>query len=90
MKLLRSMLGSNSRKKPSLSNYDGNLSAKGMIDQIGELDRYFDYEEIQEDKTVKLVVTRLKGHVALWWDTVQADRKKKNKLVKKALATTQI
>ena len=26
MKLLRSMLGSNSRKKPSLSTYDGNLS----------------------------------------------------------------
>ena len=37
MKLLRSMLGSNSRKKPSLSNYDGNFSTKGMIDWIGEL-----------------------------------------------------
>ena len=32
MKLLRSVLGSISRPKPSLSTYDGNLSAEGMID----------------------------------------------------------
>ena len=88
MKLLSSVLGSISTPKLSLSTYDGNLSAEGMIYWIGELDRYFDYEEIEEDKTVKLVVTRLKGHVALWWDSVQANRKKKNKSVKEALATT--
>ena len=84
MKMLRSMLGSSSRPKPSLSTYDGNLSAEGLIDWIGELDRYFDYEEVEEDKKVKLVVTRLKGHVALWWDSVQAERKKKNKVVIKS------
>ena len=70
MKMLRSVLGSNSRLKPSLSTYDGNLSAKGLIDWIGELDRYFDYEEVEEDKKVKLAITCLKGHVALWWDSV--------------------
>ena len=43
-----------------------------MIYWIGELDRYFDYEEIEEDKKVKLDVTRLKGHATLWWDNVQA------------------
>ena len=37
-KLLRTVLGSSSRPKPSLSTYDGNLSAEGMIDWIGELD----------------------------------------------------
>ena len=79
MKLLRFLLDSNSKPKPSLSNYDGNFSAEGMIDWIGELDQYFDNEQIEEDKKVKLVVTRLKGHVALWWDSVQAKRKKKNK-----------
>ena len=82
--MLRSVLGSSSRPKPSLSTYDGNLSAEGLIDWIGELDRYFDYEEVEEDKKVKLVVTRLKGHVALWWDSVQAERKKKNKVVIKS------
>ena len=84
MKMLRSMLGSSSRPKPSLSTYDGNLSAEGLIDWIGKLDRYFDYEEIEEDKKVKLVVTRLKGHATLWWDNLQAKRKKKNKMVIKS------
>ena len=74
MKMLRSVLGSSSRPKPSLSTYDGNLSIEGLIDWIGELDRYFDYEEVEEDKKVKLVVTRLKGHATLWWDSVQAER----------------
>ena len=37
MKLLRSVLGSISRPKPFLSTYDGNFSAEGLIDQIGEL-----------------------------------------------------
>ena len=67
-----------------MSTYDGNLSAEGLIDWIGEIDRYFDYEEVEEDKKVKLVVTRLKGHAALWWDSVQAETKKKNKVVIKS------
>ena len=84
MKFLRYVLGSRSRPKASLSTHDGNFSAEGLIDQIGELDQQFDNEEIEEDKKVKLVVTRLKGHVALWWDSVQAKRKKKNKSVIKS------
>jgi hypothetical protein len=84
MNMLRSVLGSSSRPKPSLSTYDVNLSAKGLIDWIGELDRYFDYEDVEEDKKVKLVVTRLKGHATLWWESVQAERKKKNKVVIKS------
>ena len=82
--MLRYVLDSSSRPKPSLSTYDGNLSAKGLIDWIGELDIYFDYEEVEEDKKVKLVVKRIKGHVALWWDSVQVERKKKNKVVIKS------
>ena len=53
MKMLRSVLGSSSRPKPSLSTYEGNLSAEGLIDWIGELDRYFDYEDVEEDKKVQ-------------------------------------
>ena len=44
----------------------------------------FDYEDVEEDKKVKLAVTRLKGHATLWWDSVQAKRKKKNKVVIKS------
>ena len=84
MKMLRSVLGSSSRPKPSLSTYDGNLSVEGLIDWIGELDRYFEYEDVEADKKVKLAISRLKGHATLWWDNVQAEQKKKNKVVIKS------
>jgi hypothetical protein len=28
----------------------------------------FDYEDVEEEKKVRHVVTRLKGHATLWWD----------------------
>lgn len=49
------------------------------MDWISELDKYFEYEDIKEDKWVKIVVTRLKGHVTLWWDNVQDERTKHEK-----------
>ena len=43
------------------------------------MNKCFDYEEMGEDKRVKFAVTRLKGHAALWWDGVQAERRRAGK-----------
>jgi hypothetical protein len=43
------------------------------------MDKYFDYEDVEEEKKVRHVVTRLKGHATLWWDELQADRRSKGK-----------
>ena len=59
--------------------YDGSLIAKHLIDWISEMDKYFEYDEIEEDKRVRLAVTRLKGHASFWWDSVQAEIRRKNK-----------
>jgi hypothetical protein len=55
------------------------LDAEELLDWIRALDTYFDYEDVEEDKKVKHAVTRLKGHAALWWDELQADRRCKGK-----------
>ena len=55
------------------------MKAKNLIDWISEMDNYFEYEEIDKNKRVKFAVTCSKGHVALWWDNVQAERRKKDK-----------
>jgi hypothetical protein len=55
--------------------YEGNLDAEELLDWIRALDTYFDYEDIEDDKKVRHAVTRLKGHAALWWDGLQADRR---------------
>lgn len=39
------------------------------------MDKFFDYEEMEEGKGVKFAVTKLKGHATLWWDGVQAERR---------------
>ena len=43
------------------------------------MDKYFDYEDVDEERRVRHVVTKLKGHVALWWDELQAERRIKGK-----------
>lgn len=59
-----------SKPRPELSNYDGNLSAEALLDWISELDKYFEYEGINEYRNIRFAVTKLKGHAALWWDNV--------------------
>jgi DNA-binding transcriptional regulator WhiA len=48
--------------------YEGSLYVEELLDWIRALDKYFDYEDVKEDKKVKHVVTRLKGHATLCWD----------------------
>jgi hypothetical protein len=43
------------------------------------MEKYFDYEDIDEEKKVKHVVTILKGHAVLLWDELQVDRRCKGK-----------
>lgn len=79
VKLLKSVLLSNSRPKPELPMYDGSLSIDVVLDWISEMDKYFECEEVSEDRRVKFVATKLKGHTGLWWDSVQNERKRLNK-----------
>jgi hypothetical protein len=59
--------------------YEGNLDVEEMLDWIRSLDKYFNYEDIEDEEKVKHVVTRLNGHAALWRDELQADRRSKGK-----------
>jgi hypothetical protein len=72
--LIRAIARMSARDKMDIPVYEGNLDAEELLDWIRALDTYFDYEDVEEDKKVKHVVTRLKGHAALWWDELQDDR----------------
>ena len=75
LRYFRSILGATSRPKLELSTYDGSVIVEHLIDWISELDKYFEYDEIEEDKRVRLDVRRLKVHASLWWDSVQEERR---------------
>ena len=59
--------------------YEGNLDVEELLDWIRSMDKYFNYEDVDEEKRVRHVVTRLKGYVGLWWDELQAERRSKGK-----------
>jgi hypothetical protein len=50
--------------------YEGNLNIQELIDWINAMNKYFDCENVDEDKRVKFVVTGMWGHTSLWWDGV--------------------
>jgi hypothetical protein len=67
-RLIKAIAWMSLKKKMDIPAYEGNLDAEELIDWTRALDTYFEYEDIEEDKKVRHVVTRLKGHTALWWD----------------------
>ena len=79
LRLLKSVLMSSHKPKHELSTYDGSLSADVLLDWLSEVNKYFEFEETSEDKQVKFAATKLKGHASLWWDSVQAERKRQRK-----------
>jgi hypothetical protein len=78
-RLLRVVARMGAREKLDILVYEGNLDAEEILDWIRALDTYFEYADVEEDKKVIHIVTRLKGHVSLWWDELQADRRCKGK-----------
>jgi hypothetical protein len=66
--LLREVVRLGARAKIEVPMYEGNLDAEELLDWIRSMDNTFEYEEVEEEKKVKHVVNKLKGHATLWWD----------------------
>jgi hypothetical protein len=76
---LREVVILGGRAKIEVPMYEGNLDVEELLDWVRSMDKHFDYEEVDEKKKVKQVVTGLKGHAVLWWDKLQAERRSKGK-----------
>jgi hypothetical protein len=77
--LLRVVVKLDARVKIGIPMYEGNLDTEELFNWIRAMDKYFDYEDVEEEKKVRHVVTRMNGHAALWWDELQVDRRSKGK-----------
>ena len=56
------------------------MTPEDLIEWIGELEDYFELENIGDPLRVRLAQTKLKGHVALWWKELQRDREEEGEM----------
>lgn len=70
MRFFKSVLGSTSKRRFECLVYIGGVNVEELIGSINDMDKLFDYEEMEEGKRMKFVVAKLKGHASLWWDGV--------------------
>jgi spore cortex formation protein SpoVR/YcgB (stage V sporulation) len=72
------------REKIEVTMYEGSLEVEELLDWVHTMEKYFDYEYVEEDKMVKHVVTRMKCHATFRCDEMQVEcrrnGKKKNKI----------
>ena len=67
---MKSVIRESMRSKPEVPTYLGGLDVNELLDWIIEMGIFFNYDETDEERKVKFVVTRLKGHASLWWNGV--------------------
>ena len=60
--------------KMELPTFNGQLHIEEFLDWLNEVERFFDYMEIPNDKKAKLVAYKLKGGVSAWWEQGQMSR----------------
>jgi hypothetical protein len=78
-RLLKAVVKLGAKEKMDVLMYEGNLDSEELLDWIRSLDKYFDYEHVEEERKMRHVVTRLKGHATLWWDEMQGEIRSKGK-----------
>jgi hypothetical protein len=60
-RLFRVVARIGAREKMEIPMYEGNLDVEELLDWIRALDKYFDYEDVEEDKKSNMLSQDLKG-----------------------------
>ena len=76
-RLLRVLCRENSKPSIQVVPYDGKLDTNAMLDWILDIEKFFKYEKIPDNRKVKIAATRLKGHASLWWEHWKIDRQRR-------------
>ena len=67
------------RPKIDIDMFVGNLNPDELIDQINELEEYFEYEDIKDPNRVNFLKEKIKGHAKFLWQEIQLERNNRGK-----------
>ena len=56
-RIVRAILGVGSKPKLEVPMYEGSLDAKELINWISAMNKYFEYENVANEKKIKFLVT---------------------------------
>ena len=65
--------------KVDIPNFSGDLDIEGFLDWLTEVDRFFEYIELFENRKVKFIIYRLKWEALVWWDRLREMRMRKGR-----------
>ena len=78
-RLFKALTKTRKRPKFDVPTFLGKLNPEELIDWINELEKYFEYEAIEDLDKVMFLKEILKGHAKIWWQEVQLDRNRRGK-----------
>ena len=52
-------------------NFSDDLDIDRFLDWLTKVDKFFEYNELPENRKVKFVGYRLKGRASVWWDRLR-------------------
>ena len=65
------------RPKVDVGIFLGNINLDELIDQINELEEYFEYEDIGDHDRIKFAKAKMRGHAK--WQEIQLERNRRGK-----------
>ena len=66
VKVLNMPMKASNRPRVEVPMYEGNFNVEELMDWINALNKYFDFEEIEEKNKVRYAATKMKGHASIW------------------------
>ena len=65
--------------RTEIPEFKGGMQAEEFLDWLANVEEIFDFKDVQEDRKVKLVATRLRGRAMAWWQQTKLTRERMGK-----------
>ena len=70
MRIIKAIQGNGGKNYIDLPIYQDKMASEEVLGSIEALENYFDLEDIEADKKVKVAKARLRGTTLTWWTSV--------------------